>query len=78
LRDTPVRRSYVVDATNYPYRVLMSAVLVARRLGLAEIADGFYTKVKAAERFVGLPTDDEAAQIMGRMKGKASPGSTQG
>ncbi len=70
LENTPVRRSYVIDSANYPYRVLMSAVMVTRRLGLAEIADGFYSKLKEAERFVGLPSDEEAAQLIAKMKGR--------
>ena len=69
LEDTPVRRSYIVDSTTYPYRVLMSAVMVARQLGLDEVADGFYIKLKEAGRFADLPTDEEAARILARMKG---------
>lgn len=67
---SPVRQSYITDACNYPYRVLMSAVLVSRRLGLGEIAEGFFGKLKKAERFIGMPTDDEARQLISKMKGK--------
>ena len=70
LENTAVRRSYVIDSANYPYRVLMSAVMVSRQLGLAEIADGFYRKLAEAERFIGLLTDDEAAELLKKMKGK--------
>ena len=70
LGNTAVRRSYVIDAANYPYRVLMSAVIVARRLGLAKIADGFFAKVREAEKFIGLLTADEASELMARMRGR--------
>jgi hypothetical protein len=68
LADTPVRQSYVVDSTNYPYRVLMDAVMVARRLGLESIAHGFYAKLKEAEAFVGLPNEEEVRRLQDRMK----------
>lgn len=69
LANTPVSRSYVIDSANYPYRVLMSAVMISRRLGLDTIAGGFECKLKEAEKFVGLPSDAEAAELMARMKG---------
>jgi hypothetical protein len=70
LGNTPVRRSYIIDATNYPYRVLMSALMVSRRLGLTDVAEGFYRKLKDVEPFIGLPSSDEVAQLVARMKGK--------
>lgn len=74
LENTPVRRSYIIDSTNYPFRVLMSAVMVSRRLGLNEIADGFYSKFKEAEKFIGIPTEEEAAALVAKMRGKNGDG----
>jgi len=54
LNDSPIRDSYTIDSANYPYRVLMSAVMIARRLGLSNIADGFHRKVRESDSFVGL------------------------
>ena len=68
LGSTPVRESYISDSTNYPYRVLMSAVMVARRLGFGEVAEGFYLKLKSAERLVGLLTKEEADKLAARMR----------
>jgi hypothetical protein len=68
LDNSPVRHSYVIDAANYPYRVLMCAVMIARRLGLTDVAEGFYGKLKEAENFIGLPTDEQAAQLIAKMK----------
>jgi hypothetical protein len=70
LPDSPVRDSYIVDSANYPYRALMAAVMVSRRLGLEEVADGLYAKVKEAEAFVDLPTEKEAAALASRLRSK--------
>ena len=52
----------------------MSAVMVSRRLGLNEIADGFYSKFKEAEKFIGIPTEEEAAALVAKMRGKNGDG----
>ena len=46
----------------------MSAVMVARRLGFGEVAEGFYLKLKSAERLVGLLTKEEADKLAARMR----------
>ena len=61
-----VRESYVHDAANYPYRILLGAIVVSRRLGLTAIAEGFELARPAAEKFIGLLNDDEADALFGK------------
>lgn len=44
--DSADRLGYIHNAANYPYRVLMSAVFVAKAAGCAEAADALYQSVR--------------------------------